>query len=279
MKKISAAFDGLKFSEATLEYAVELAKMSKALISGIFLESFLYHGYKLHDLIGTSGISQVKMRHLLKKDEEIRIKSATHFEQVCSKAKISYKIHHDKSFAEIELLKESIYSDLIVISVDETLRHVQEESPTQFIKGLLVETQCPVLIVPKVYKPIEKVVVLYDGAPSTVFAIKMLNYLIPPLNDKETEIISVAQPGEESQKRDDTLIQEFIKIYYPKATYTGLRGEAEKEIIDYLKKMHRNSLIVCGAYQRSQVSRWFKKSMADSLMKEISMPLFIAHNK
>jgi hypothetical protein len=37
--------------------------------------------------------------------------------------------------------------------------------------------------------------------------------------------------------------------------------------------------VVLGAYQRSEVSRWFKTSMADILMRELNVPMFIAHNK
>lgn len=38
-------------------------------------------------------------------------------------------------------------------------------------------------------------------------------------------------------------------------------------------------LVVLGAYRRNELSRWFKTSMADTLMKELDTPLFIAHNK
>ena len=83
MKKISAAFDGLKFSESTLSFAIKLAQASKAMLSGVFLESFLYHGYKIYDMVGTHGISEVKMRHLLEKDTETRLKSSAIFGLAC----------------------------------------------------------------------------------------------------------------------------------------------------------------------------------------------------
>jgi hypothetical protein len=57
------------------------------------------------------------------------------------------------------------------------------------------------------------------------------------------------------------------------------KGWAEKEIIGYLKKETENSILVLGAYHRGAVSRWFRESMADVLMKEIKLPLFIAHCK
>ena len=39
------------------------------------------------------------------------------------------------------------------------------------------------------------------------------------------------------------------------------------------------SLVVLGAYQRGMVSRWFRASMADVLMRDLKLPLFIAHSK
>jgi nucleotide-binding universal stress UspA family protein len=58
-----------------------------------------------------------------------------------------------------------------------------------------------------------------------------------------------------------------------------MKGNAEDEIVKYLEKSNQNSLVVLGAYRRSTVSRWFRESMADILMKEVKLPLFIAHNK
>ena len=277
MKKISAAFDGLKFSQSTLTYAIQLTQASKAMLSGIFLESFLYHGYKLHDLVGTHGISGVKMKHLSEKDTQTRLESAAIFEQACKREHVSYSLHHDESLALQELFKESIYSDLLLISADETLKQAGEKRPTHFVRELLGQTQCPVLIVPEEYKEIKKVVLLYDGKPSSVYAIKMFNYMMPWLQNKETEVVSVTDPRDMIELPDRNLVEEFIKCHYPAATYTLLKGDPEVEIISHLKYNTKNTLIVCGAYQRTQVSRWFKTSMADRLMGEVTMPLFIAH--
>jgi hypothetical protein len=196
MKKISAAFDGLKFSTSTMEYAISIAINSKALLSGVFLDSFLYHSFKIYDMIGSKGISSVKMKHTLTKDKEMRLKSAATFKKACTKANIKYIVHHDESFAIQELLKESIYSDLVLISADETFNHFTEERPTEFIRELLEGTQSPVIIVPHEYKAIEKVILLYDGKPSSVFAIKMFNYMMPWMQSFETEVISVTDQND-----------------------------------------------------------------------------------
>lgn len=78
---------------------------------------------------------------------------------------------------------------------------------------------------------------------------------------------------------DNKLMKEFMKRHYPKAKYTVMKGFAEDEIIKHLKMQAAGTLIVLGAYRRNAVSRWFRQSMADILMKEVKLPLFIAHNK
>lgn len=279
MKKIGAAFDGLKFSASTLEYGTHLASKSGALLSGIFLDDFTYHSYKIYDMVGSHGVSKEKVKHLMNADKATRLRSAASFEQACLKAKIKYVVHHDKSIAAQEILKESIYSDLVLLSSDETFNHFREDRPTQFIKDVLIDMQCPVLIVPEEYREIEKVVLLYDDKPASVFAIKMFNYLLPWMANIETEVVSVMDPQNSLELPDDKLIKEFVKCHYPDATYTILYGKADEQIVTFLKSQNQNVLVILGAYNRSTVSRWFKKSMADILMKEVSLPLFIAHNK
>lgn len=70
-----------------------------------------------------------------------------------------------------------------------------------------------------------------------------------------------------------------MKRHFPAAQYTVLKGLAESEIITYLNVQKANNMVVCGAYQRGMVSRWFRVSMADALMKNLKLPLFIAHHK
>lgn len=279
MKKISAAFDGLKFSNTTLQYAIKLADSSNALLSGVFLDDFLYHSFNMVDVVGSRGLPGDDLRLLEEEDEIVRMQSVGQFCSACTRERVKYVTHHDKSFAIDELLKESIYSDMLLIGKDETLSHVNEVAPTSFVRSLLAATQCPVLIVPKEYKPIEKIILLYDGKPSSVFAIKMFNYLLPWLCRIKVEVVSVSDPESDVALPEDHLFREFVKCHYPSATCASLKGNPQKEITAYLKKETLNSIVVLGAYQRSQVSRWFKTSMADILMNEFDLPLFIAHQK
>lgn len=277
MKKIIAAFDGLKYSESTRDYAVYLAKQTNTHLVGVFLDDPTYTSYKIYELITKDGVSEEKLRKLDAKDKATRHIASTNFEKACQNAGLQYTVHHDHNIALQELKHESIYADLVIIDSKETLTHYTEKLPTRFIRDLLSDAQCPVLVAPQKYKPIQKVILLYDGSPSSVHAIKMFSYLLPELANGDTEVISVKPVDSTLHMPDSKLMKEFMKRHFPKAKYIVTKGFAEDEIIKHLKQTPGNAMVVLGAYRRSTVSRWFRESMADTLMKEVKMPLFIAH--
>lgn len=280
MKKIIAALDGLKFSESTRDYAIELARQNKAHLTGIFLDDFTYTSYKIYDLVREEGgIIGSARKKWAKKDQKTRAAAAANFERACRNAGVEYTIRHDRSIAIRELLHESIYADLLVVDCSETLTHHTEKQPTGFIRDLLSHVQCPVLVVPSRFKRFEKAALLYDGTPASVFAIKMFSYALPASEEWPAEVISVKSTDQSSHVPDNRLMKELMKRHFPGADYTVLKGLAETEIINYLKKKKEEVCVVLGAYRRGMVSRWFRASMADALMKELKLPLFIAHNK
>jgi hypothetical protein len=279
MKKIIAAFDGLKYSESTRDYAIYLAKQTNTHLVGVFMDDPTYTSYKIYELIGKDGVAEDKLKKLDAKDKATRYVASTNFEKACQKSGLEFTVHHDRNIALPELKHESIYSDLLVIDSKETLTHYTEKLPTRFIRDLLSDAQCPVIIVPPKYKPLQKVILLYDGGPSSVYAIKMFSYLLPQLKHLDTEVISVRPVNSTLHMPDNRLMKEFMKRHFPKAKYTLMKGFAEDEIIKQLKQTQENALVVLGAYRRGTVSRWFRESMADTLMKEVKLSLFIAHNK
>lgn len=279
MKKIIAAFDGLKYSESTRDYAIYMAKQTNTHLVGVFMDDRIYNSYKVHELMVKDDKSGDKMKKFEAIDKATRDAAAKDFEKACQKEGLEYTIHHDHNIAINELKHESVYADLLIIDSKETLTHYTEKQPTRFIRDLLNDAQCPVLLVPQKKSPIQKVVLLYDGEPASVHAIKMYSYLLPELKDIETEVISVNPANTTLHMPDNKLMKEFMKRHHPKAKYTVLKGLAEDEIIKHLKRSHDNSLVVLGVLRRGTVSRWFRENMADILMRELKLPLFVVHDK
>ncbi|MEI3797131.1 MULTISPECIES: universal stress protein [unclassified Chitinophaga] len=282
MQKIAAIFDGLRFSESTLHYSIWIAKQQHAHLTGVFSDDLTYNSFNLYQLL-KAGTDEATLRKLEAADEERREAAAGIFEAACQKAEIAYSVHRNRNISLQSALEESIYADLLIVDGHETFVHDVMKPPTRFIRDLLTDVQCPVLIVPAqvlvpaVFSDIRNVVLLYDGEPSSVYAIKMYNYLLPSLQTLPTTIVSVNPEGNHLENKH--LIKDFIKRHFPKAGYKVMDGIPEEEIVSYMLEQPEGTIVVLGAYRRSAVSRWFRESMADVLMQTLSSPLFIAHNK
>jgi nucleotide-binding universal stress UspA family protein len=280
MKKFIVAFDGLDFSKSAMKYAIHFAKQCNAHLVGIFLEDFTLHSYGVKELVSYEGSDLDKhIADLNQGDQDRRRESIKIFEEACQDRGLTFSIHRDNNIALQDLLHESVYADLLIIAANETLTRFDEPLPSRFIKDLLSDVQCPVFLTPLNYKIAEKIILLYDGSPSSVHAARMFSYLFETAREKETEIITVKPKDASLHVPDNRLIKEFIKRHYPNARYVVLKGEPEEEIVKELKLEQENVIVVTGAYRRSRFSRFLRPSMADCLLSETRFPLFIAHNK
>jgi nucleotide-binding universal stress UspA family protein len=278
MKKIIVAFDALKLSDGTKEYAIHLTKITKAHLINIFLHDVTYHSYKLSEVLDDQGMLMEKRKVRLDQADEDRRKVAeTYFEEYCQQEGINFSVHHNKLIAIQELLKESVYSDLLIIDANETFSPLHVEPPTRFIRDLLPDVHCPALVVPKKYKPIEKIVMLYDGKPSSVHAIKMFSYVLSELKFLPVEVVTINDEKQSLHLPENKLLKEYMKRHFPNATFFVFRGEAQSKIVSHFHQQKENILVVLGSYGRGMVSQLLKTSMADTLMKEFKLPFFIAH--
>ena len=278
MKNFLAVFDGYKISDSTLAYAQQLAAKTNARLVGVFLDDFFYHSYDLAKTYTTAENPEAEIEKLNEKDRIKREEAVRFFQASCESAAVEFTIHRDSSIALQDLKLESMFADLIIINESERFAQVREQTPSRFIKDLLADVQCPVMVVPSTYRTINKIVLLYNGDPSSVYAVKMFTYLLDHFKHLPIEVLTVRPSKTELNLPNTGLMQEFIRSHFPGAVITVTQGNAEEEILTYLRTGNENQLVVLGAYRRSELSRWFKTSMADILMRELDTPLFIAHS-
>lgn len=275
-KKFLAVFDGLKYAPGTTAYSIELARMADAYVTGVFLDDFTYHS---HSLTGHGGYSELlaERKELQQQDTLSRNASATEFKKNCDKAGIENVVHHDQSIAIREAIHESVYADMLILSKNETFTQYEQDTPSSFLKEILAGSECPVIVVPPEFKPVNKIIMLYDGEPSSVYAIKLFSYLFPKMRQLPVEMITIKSYKSDHHVPEGRLMKELMNRHFTEVTYTIVQGDAEKEIIEQLKYRQHDELIIMGAYERGNISRWFKPSMADLLMTGLKAPLFVAH--
>ena len=280
MKKFLAVFDGYHFSTSTMRFAVQLAAQAKAQLVGVFLDEATYRSFNIGQVLTTESDADTRIRKLEERDQQRRDNAVRQFQAVCGKADISYIVHRDRGIAVQELIQETMFAELLILDKSENFSRRRQKPPTAFVRHLLSALQCPALIVPSGYKKIDHITLLYDGEPSSAYALRQFSYLLGELGDLPVEVLTLKKTAAAGTRLPhNKLIREWMKKHFPHALFTVLRGDPEPSIVKHLKQRGANDLVVLGAYRRGEVSRWFRPSMADILMKELDTPLFIAHNK
>ena len=278
MKKIIAAFDGLRFSESTLEYAIYLSKQYNAHIVGVFLSESTRVSYTIYELMVEQSVSGAAVENEIKKSDAVTMnESIKMFELACAASKINYSIHRDMKSATGELLHETCFADLLVIDAAETFSYLEANLPGGFLKKVLHESQCPVMVVPKKFRPITQLALLYDGQPESIFAIKMLSYVLPEMTKLEIKLFYAEEGSSLLRLPNKKLMKEWLKRHFTNVEYHLIKGKG-KELIASIAAEGSGVLIVAGAYHRSNLSMLFHNSLADLLMNEIKTPIFIAHH-
>ena len=273
MKKILVAFDSTAFSSGALDYALNLTAGQKALIVGVFIEDLSYLGYVT--LFGEDYFA-FDNRVLDKMEKEAEGKLDEHmkaFESKCKAANVNYKIHLDKGVPANELVRESLFADMILLGYQTFFSSVAGEA--SILKDVLIDAECPVLAVPEQYKSIQSLLLTFDGKSASVYAIRQFTQLFSSFSSLPATMLHITKPKEETNDRSE-LMKEYLSINYPNLKIETISGAAEEVIMSYAEKLS-DPLVVMGAYGRSAFSRFFSRSTAGKLLKEKSLPVFAAH--
>jgi hypothetical protein len=213
-----------------------------------------------------------------KKDEQVKAESIFRLKKMFEANGIHFTIHQNRYLAFTSLLNESHFADLIIIEETASFSNYNKKTPSRFIKDLLHDADCPVMLLPKNFKPIEKIIYTYDGSPSSVYAIRQFSYIFPALCKLEAEIVHITYKKDSTHMPEAHLIHELLKRKHTILKQKIIRQDNEGQaLLNYLKKEMPVCVLVMGAYKRSAFSMLLHRSEADMLIKELKVPLFIAH--
>jgi len=278
MEKILFAVDADGVNMHTLDFATYLCRLTRSGITGMFLEklasdpapllkklfSFSEHGRLEDDDLYTGP------------DEKNRIeKEISLFRDTCDNRSLRYTIMQREGDPVREISRETRFSDLLIMDAFSSCKNSDLQIPTNFVKDVLQETECPVIIAPPAFEKIDEIIFTYNGSRSSVFAMKQFAYLFPELNEKRLIIVQANEKGiwDENEK---TSLKDLFRNHFSSIGFEILSNAQEDELFGFLL-VRKNAFIVMGAYGRAAISRFFKRSYADRLIRTMTQPLFIAH--
>jgi nucleotide-binding universal stress UspA family protein len=278
MEKILLAIDAIKLNQNALEFACYLGRLTKSKVTGVFLENLeAEESPVLRYVQGMSFVDWDTSKNAKAHQYKLEMieKNINYFKDGCIKRETNFSLHHDRGVPVEHLVQESRFADVMVMDAETSFNDHYEGSPTEFVKNVLKNAECPVIIAPERFTGIDEIIFTYNGSASSVFAIKQFTYLFPQLYNKKVTILQVNENGE-WRDPDKHKFKEWLKEHYTDLNFEVLQGSSDTRLFDYLHK-RRNIFLVMGAYGRNALSQYFKRSHADLLIKTITQPIFIAH--
>lgn len=269
MKKILVVFDGYNFSPAALDFVQSLSQEGAFLLTGVFLSSIDYKVLLGYPFASPSYITAVEY------DNELYVNNVAYFKNFCEQNGIEYRIHDDLGGEALNTLKmETRFADALILGSETFFKDVELNTPGEYLKEILHDAECPVLLLPENCPFPERIVLSYDGSRQSMYALKQFAYVFPELCKKETLLVYGSTEDDELPNID--LLEEFAGRHYSNLTLLKLDLDP-KVYFDTWLVNNKKALVVSGAYGRSGASMFFKHSFMNDMIKEHQLPLVIAH--
>jgi hypothetical protein len=278
MEKILLAIDAIRVNKSSLEFACYLARLTKSKVTGVFLENLVAdekpvlkkaygRAYVNWEINEASQEYQNKVQLI---DDNIR-----YFKESCIQQEVCFQLHRDRGVPETELLDETRFADILVADAALSFTKQYAGMPSTFVKDILSNAECPVIIAPERFEGIDEIVFTYNGSASSLFAIKQFTYLLPQLSTKKTTILQINEAGEWHDP-EKYKFKEWLKNHYINLHFEAQKGKTDSILFEALFSK-KNMILVMGSYGRNALSKFIQHSQADILLKTVAHPIFITH--
>jgi hypothetical protein len=275
MKNILVVLNGRNTAE-TVFFACYIAGFTQARLIAIFPHEMPYlkepaikqvHGSAYVESIVEADLP-VDNTYAEKVQEQQQL-----FSEKCESRGIPYHLFKDQQVRSEQLMAESRFADMIIVDTSADVQQ-HEEQRNKLSRLLLANSECPVIIAPAAYDPVEEIIFCYDGSASAVFAMKQLTYLLPGLENIKAIALHVETDNKLGEAGQNT-VRKWLSDNYRHWDVQTIKGPAEKELLNFL--LRKKTLVVMGAYGRGIISRFFHQSMAEQLVDLSLFPVFITH--
>lgn len=277
MQKILFVTNASFLNASAMEFAAYIAKQNHGKLVGVFLENLKYKPYpEVKRVLGFPYVEEITAQSVQSPETVQEIENNIDlFRNYCVQQDIACIIHRDQGTPVELAIEESRYADLIITDAATSFSYHEESVPTRFVKGILMEAECPVIVAPERFEEVNEVVLCYDGSKSSVFAIKLFTYLCPSFANKDITLLHIQESENDHVDARDK-VMEWLRIHYTNVSLQLLFGDAGEQLFKtFLGRSDK--LLVMGAMGRSGISNLFKQSTAELLLEAVDTPVFIAH--
>ena len=223
------------------------------------------------------GASIAPILELEEKEKETIHLHKELFARECHNQNVFFTINeNEQSWDKDLLIKESRFSDLILISGQLFYADAEGRQPNHYLLEALHAAECPVLIIPETFTAVERLYMAYDGSKESILALKEFCHLFPDLCDLPMEFVYVDEQSGNGIPEIERL-REFTQLKFNSMNFARLQFKAAEYFAGWISEKH-NVLLISGSFGRAPFSYLMKRSFAEHIIHDHQMPVFIAHH-
>jgi hypothetical protein len=271
MKQILIVGAGHHFPEGPFAFLGAMSENERVHARGLFfrpVDSFA---------LAAAGASNniVPFLELEENEKEVIAYHKAEFARQCKQQNIPYTLHdNDSEWNKNLLIKESRFSDLILISGEFFHSESNNGQPNLYLRETLHHAECPVIVIPETFTSVGHLFMAYDGTRESIYAIKQFCHLCPGLTDLPTEILYIHENADTIPDLES--LQQFTRLKFGSMSFSKLDFNAAEYFSTWIGEK-KNAMLVSGSFGRSTLSYLGKRSFAEDIIHRHQLPVFIAH--
>ncbi len=172
IKRILVALSGTPFTATATKYALELAKLHKAEVTGV-TDVDIAQLMKVGPVpVGGGAAAASLAEHRIHVTEEHVEQAIQDFEQACADARMIHCIDRETGDPFERLTALWRYHDLTIAGLRGLFEYGTVHNPDDLLIQLIAKGVRPILAVARNYRPIRRVLVAYNGSMESAKALK-----------------------------------------------------------------------------------------------------------
>jgi len=282
-KSILLAVDASHYSEVCTRYALEYAqglRVDLRVLSVLDRKEFALvypYYYPTADFPPVFDETVFESSELYEKQKRRAEEVLQRIERDCRSLHIAFHCDIREGIVSDVILEEVKNIDLLFMGLKGSGAEFSSGWLGSNLANVVRRSRLPVIVTPKIYRPLQKILVCFDGSECAVKALRAASHLTASCPGKNIGLrLLVVQDLEEAAHQIAEKAIKYLESGQPDEIFLHRKGEIAKTIVETAQAEDAD-LVVMGAYGHSRVREILLGSTTERVLRTVNRALLLHH--
>lgn len=282
IKRILVGLDPDEDTPYAIDYAIRIGELNDARVTGLAVVDMAHIESKAAGGgVGSMYYAEMLREQLNEESRQTARQLIDQFETTVKRSNVEFAEAIEEGVPFERIIEDMKYHDLLVVGREPHFFYNRPQQRTDTLEKVVKEGTSPVLVVGSHVRPVDTVLLAYDGSIPAARTMQQFVHQQPFGSDVALEIVHVHSKGQ-SPENESILLLNLAESYCKAHGFnvsTSSVHEADGTAYRILKHAEEvdADLIVSGAHSVSRISKWMFGSTTENLLDESDLPLFVYH--